>query len=107
MIITRARLADLPDPRDPLWPSWLTRAELAYCTGFQRVTEHMAARVLAKRSALAVLGLDPDTPLADLEILRAASGAPSVSWGAGSQALGVSLTHAGGSAAAMAWRRAG
>lgn len=111
-------LAALPDPADPVWRDWLTPAELAYCAGFRRVAEHLAVRALAKRAALRALRWpDPDLPWHDLpwhdlEVRRAPDQPPRLvlrgelaAWAAarGVPTPAVSLSHAGGSAAALAW----
>jgi holo-[acyl-carrier protein] synthase len=116
-------VAALPPPADPRWRGWLDPAELAYCTGLRRAGEHMAARVAGRRAVLAALGL-PDGVAAegvaaegpswwpDVTIRREPSGRPTVAvsdrldgWRErrGLAVPGVSLSHAAGHAAALAW----
>ncbi|QIS11597.1 hypothetical protein [Nocardia arthritidis] len=96
-------LADLPGRADPLWREWLTAAELAYCNGFRRVEEHLAVRLLAKRAAARALDRT-EVPWTDLAVLRSPDGPPRlVARGELDRVPGISLTHAGGHAAAIAW----
>lgn len=107
-----AALATLPAADDPAWRSWLRPAELAYGVGRRRAAEHLAARWLAKQVIARVLGWPGEVPWLDIEIVRAVQRPPLVvlrgelaAWHrAGELAVpGVSLTHAGGHAAALAW----
>jgi phosphopantetheinyl transferase (holo-ACP synthase) len=103
----------LPPPADPRWRDWLEPAELAYCTGLRRAGEHLAARVAGRRAVLAALGLPSGASLwPDVRIRRAPSGRPTVAvserldrWreSRGLAVPDVSLSHAAGHAAALAW----
>lgn len=102
MRIELVNLDELPVADDPRWHDWLSTGELARCAEFDRVEEHLAARLAGKRALGRELGLDwrrleflhqphqPPYVLLDGEILAGA---------------GVSLSHAGGYAAALAWSR--
>jgi phosphopantetheinyl transferase (holo-ACP synthase) len=101
-----------PDPGDAAWSAWLTDAERAYAAGRRRAAEHLAARRLAKLAALRALGWPGEPPWSDLAVDRPGGGRPVLrlggdlaSWcaGRGLGAPGVSLTHAAGHAAALAW----
>jgi holo-[acyl-carrier protein] synthase len=106
---------ELPAPADSSWRRRLTPAELAYCTGLAQAGHHLAARAAGKQAVLAVLDAgdgDPDTVWPELEIRRAPGSAPRVvlhgrleGWrrGRGLGVPGVSLSHAAGRAAALAW----
>lgn len=83
-------------------------AELAYCRGLAVPDRSFAARVAAKRAAFRALGVPVGT-LADVEILRAESGAPSLELHGearrradelGARRLFVSMTHTDSHAAA-------
>jgi holo-[acyl-carrier protein] synthase len=87
-------------------------AELAYCLGFERVAEHLAARVAGKQAVAAVLGRAGPVPWRSIEILRAQGRPPVVAltgpleeWRrtAGLPVPGVSLTHTVQYAAGLAW----
>ena len=102
-----------PDPGDPAWSSWLTDAERAYAAGRRRAAEHLAARRLAKLAALRALDWPGEPAWSDLVVGRPDGGRPVLSlggdlahWcaGRGLGAPGISLTHAAGYAAALAWR---
>jgi holo-[acyl-carrier protein] synthase len=101
-----------PDPDDPVWSAWLTEAELAYAAGRRRAGEHLAARRLAKLAALRALGWVGAEPWHELAVERPARGRPTLRLGGGLAGWcaardlavpGVSLTHAAGRAAALAW----
>ena len=107
-----AVVADIPPPTDPLWREWLTPAELAYCGSLQHVLDHLAVRVLAKRVTARALAWPGEIPWQEVEILRRPAGGPAVELGdllgrwrreRGLPVPGVSLTHAAGHAAALAW----
>jgi phosphopantetheinyl transferase (holo-ACP synthase) len=107
-----APVAALPDPGDPEWRRWLGPAELAYSAGLRRAGEHLAARVLARRVVADALGWTGEPPWHDIAIHREPSGRPVVVLrgalaGRGSAVPGVSLSHAAGYAAALAWLPAG
>jgi holo-[acyl-carrier protein] synthase len=87
-------------------------AELAYCLGFERVAEHLAARVAGKQAVAAVLGWTGPVPWRSIEILRQPGRPPVVTptgpfdeWrrAVGLPVPGVSLTHTVQYAAALAW----
>jgi holo-[acyl-carrier protein] synthase len=105
-------VADLPPPGHPVWRDWLTAAELAYCGSLQHVSDHLAVRVLAKRVAAEALAWPGEVPWQAVEILRRPAGGPAVKLAEGLDRWrrerglpvpGVSLTHAAGHAAAIAW----
>jgi holo-[acyl-carrier protein] synthase len=108
-----APVGAMPDPSDPRWREWLTAAERAYCAGLQRAGEHLAARVLAKRAAARAIGWPGvDVPWEGIEVLREPLHPPQVyltgaveQWReeCGVPVPGVSLSHAAGYAAAVAW----
>jgi holo-[acyl-carrier protein] synthase len=111
-----AAVEALPPPADPRWRDWLGPAELAYCAGLRRVGEHLAARAAGRRAVLAALGLpDGQTHASlwpDVSIRREPSGRPTVAvsgrldrWreSRGLAVPEVSLSHAAGHAAALAW----
>jgi phosphopantetheinyl transferase (holo-ACP synthase) len=87
-------------------------AELAYCLGLELAGEHLAARVVAKRAIAEALRWPGSVPWSGIEILRMPPGRPVVrlsgeveQW---RRQLGVplprvSLSHAAGHAAALAW----
>ncbi|MEJ1105709.1 MULTISPECIES: holo-ACP synthase [unclassified Kribbella] len=94
------------------WHELLSPAELAYCAGLARVGEHLAARVAAKHAIVEALRWPGPVPWREIEILRTPSRAPEVlltgsieRWCRQSNLLvpRVSLTHAAGYAAALAW----
>jgi len=107
-----APVAVLPDPRDAVWRRWLDAAELAYCAGLRRAGEHLAVRALARRAVADALAWPGEVPWDDIRIHREASGRPEVrlrgalaAWRHGRRlpVPGVSLSHAAGYAAALAW----
>jgi len=111
-VVRIGALADLPPEAGPAWREWLSVAEVDYCVGFQRATEHLAARMLAKWAVAGVLGWRDQIPWLDISIVRDPAGPPSVRLSGDAECWrqerhvvvpGVSLTHAGGYAAALAW----
>jgi holo-[acyl-carrier protein] synthase len=107
-----APVSALPAPADPVWHDWLSPAELAYCQGLRYAGEHLAARAIGKRAAAGAVGWTGQMPWTDLEIRRQPDRAPDLvvvgdlrTWchDQGLAAPGLSLTHAGGHAAAIAW----
>ncbi|MGH3996341.1 MAG: hypothetical protein ACRDTJ_02625 [Pseudonocardiaceae bacterium] len=123
-VVRLLTVAELPPAGDPRWADLLSPAELAFCTSLARVTDHLAARAAGKQAVRAVLGLPPQTwperylagagaPRGhDVEIHRVSGSAPQVVLSGDAQrwrrALGlpppgVSLSHAAGYAAALAW----
>src|SRR5262249_31730645 len=107
-----ARVGALPPPGDPAWAQWLSPAELAYCHGFRHPGEHLVARAIAKTVAAEAAGRTFEPPWIDLEIRRQQLCGPQLvvvgelrdwcDW----QHLavpGISMTHAAGHAAAIAW----
>lgn len=97
---------------DPAWRELLSPAELAYCLDLELVGEHVAARMMAKRAIAEALRWPGAVPWSGIEILRMPPGRPAVrlsgeveQW---RRQLGlpvprVSLSHAAGYAAALAW----
>jgi phosphopantetheinyl transferase (holo-ACP synthase) len=111
LLVELALLDDLPPEDDGRWRLWLCADEIAYCLGFQRATEHLAARVAAKRAVARAMDCAA-VPWHQIEIRRAPHRAPEVVVSGPlddrrrGQALavpGVSLSHAGGRAAAVVW----
>lgn len=105
-------LSDLPHAGDAWWAERLVSSELAHCLGFARAGEHLAARLLAKRAVARALGWTAATPWHHIVIVRGAAAAPVAALSGDVEAWrrsrrlpvpGVSLTHAGGYAAALAW----
>lgn len=112
LALQMAPVDTLPEPGDPAWTEWLSPAELAYCHGMQRAGEHLAARLLAKQAAADAVGWPLEVPWADLEIRRRQLAGPELvvvgdlrQWCAdqGVRSPGVSITHAAGHTAAVAW----
>lgn len=106
-----APVAAFPDASDTTWRRLLSAAEIAYCTGLERAGEHLVARALARRVVAEALGWTGDS-WPDIVISRAPSGRPSVALRAELAAWqrrhqlpvpGLSLSHAGGYASALAW----
>ncbi|WP_433003855.1 hypothetical protein [Kribbella sp. CA-294648] len=99
-------------PAEPSWSQLVSPAELAYCLDLELVGEHVAARVAAKRAIAEALRWPGPVPWSSIEILRTPPGRPAVrlsgeveQW---RRQLGlpvprVSLSHAAGYAAALAW----
>lgn len=99
-------VAALPPHADAHWASLLTGAERAYCTGLHYAADHRAARVAGKRAVLAALGVHGDVRWHEVEIRRKPGAGPVVVLHGplGEASVpGVSLTHAAGHAAAIAW----
>ncbi len=99
------------------WTTFLTSAERGYAGSRLRADEHIAARIAARQAVLDVLGLDVpgwDTqpPWRSIEVVRGPAGKPRVSLSGevdelrrahGRPIPGISLSHAAGFAAAVAW----
>ncbi|GAA1663127.1 holo-ACP synthase [Kribbella yunnanensis] len=94
------------------WHQLLSPAELAYCAGFVRVGEHLAARVAAKHAVVEALQWPGRIPWEEIEIVSTPRSAPVVSlagaierWRSQANLLvpRVSLSHAAGYAVALAW----
>ena len=107
-----APVAALPAPSDPVWQQWLSPAELAYCHGLRQAGEHLAARAVGKQAAASAVGWPGPVPWPDLEIRRQPDCAPDLvvvgdlrqwCYDQGFSTPGLSLSHAGGHAAALAW----
>ena len=105
-----------PAADDATWAGWLTAAELAYAAGRGRAVEHLTARLLAKQATLRLLGFTDRPPWRSLELTRSDGQPPRLAvhgelarWCAerGLAPPGVSMSHAGGYAAALAWAPAG
>ncbi|WP_369373325.1 holo-ACP synthase [Streptomyces sp. cg36] len=103
---------DAPDRLDGRWAHWLTEHERAYALGLARAEEHLLARRTAKEAVAELLALPGPPPWQEMEIRRSAGGAPRLhlSGGlaervreSGPAVPCVSLTHARGYAAALAW----
>ena len=87
-----------------------TEAERAYCTARGSPSQHFAARFAAKEAMLKALGAPPGLRWREMEVVAGANGAPTMRLhGAAARAAAargvatvhVSLTHAGGVAAAV------
>jgi holo-[acyl-carrier protein] synthase len=111
LFLDLVRIGDLPPGDDQRWAQWLSAGELAVCRALARAPEHQAARLAAKRALGTALAAGPDTPWADIEVGRQPFGPPRVLL-RGAVAVEarrrcvrpqVSLTHAAGYAAALAW----
>ncbi|OAR24120.1 hypothetical protein A8W25_16845 [Streptomyces sp. ERV7] len=105
-----------PERDDPRWTDWLTDTERAYAHSLARAEEHLSARKAAKEAAARLLGWPGPPPWQDMEIRRASDEAPTLrvrgalaQWMAdhGLANPRISLTHARGYAAALAWFPAG
>ncbi|MEI5098189.1 hypothetical protein RB200_05465 [Streptomyces sp. PmtG] len=105
--------ARIPGPDAACWRDWLTPDEISFSLGFRRAHEHLAARKAAKLAVAKLLGLpdDPRTCRA-VEVLRESGAGPVLRLGGAPGQLlrgedlplpRVSLTHARGHAAALAW----
>ncbi|MDC0771407.1 holo-ACP synthase [Streptomyces sp. HD] len=105
--------AFVPPPDDARWGDWLTREELAFSYGYRRAHEHLSARKAAKEAVAQLLGwpLCPATWHA-MEVRRRPGSAPTMEFhGVAADHLrtlhlprpAVSLAHAKGCAAALAW----
>ena len=96
---------------------FLTSAERGYAGGRLRADEHIAARIAARQAVLDILGLDvlgweAEPHWRSIEVVRGPAGDPRVSLGGEVEELrrsrghpvpGISLSHAAGFAAAVAW----
>lgn len=107
-----ARIAALPAVTDPLWRRILSPAELSRHGGRRRAAEHLAARAMARLAVGAALGWPHEPPWHDIAVHSESSGRPRLvlsgglaEWqlDAGLLAPDVSLSHAAGHAAALAW----
>ena len=94
------------------WATFLTSAERGYAGSRLRADEHIAARIAARQAVLDVLGWETQPPWRSIEVVRGPAGEPRVSLGGEVEELrrtrglpvpGVSLSHAAGFAAAVAW----
>ena len=94
------------------WWQRVSSTELAYCQGFVRVGEHLAARMAAKRAVAAALGWPGPVPWRNIEILRTLPRPPVVLLSGAAERWRrelrlplprVSLSHAAGYGAALAW----
>ena len=75
--------------------------ELAYCFSYADPAPHLAATFAAKEAVLKAMYIP--VRMNDMEILRDATGAPSVEWvGTKKQRVAVSLSHSADIAAAVA-----
>jgi holo-[acyl-carrier protein] synthase len=94
-------LDTLPDPADPMWSAWLTPAELGACRGYARSKEHLAARVAGKLAIARECGAgDAEPDWHAVQITQGHQQPPAVLPSGGPA---VSLTHAAGWVAALAW----
>ncbi len=101
-----------PDRDDPRWTDWLTDIERRYAYSLARAEEHLSARKAAKEAAAHLLGWPGTPPWQDMEVWRRTDEAPVLRvrdelarW-MGERGLAtprISLTHARGYAAAVAW----
>ncbi|PKV83042.1 holo-ACP synthase [Streptomyces sp. TLI_146] len=105
-----------PPRDDPRWNEWLTGTERAYAHSLARAEEHLSARKAAKEAAAQLLGWPGPPPWQDMEIRRRTDRAPVLTvrgplarWmrEQGLVTPHVSLTHARGYAAALAWYPSG
>ncbi|HEX2658016.1 MAG TPA: holo-ACP synthase [Polyangia bacterium] len=87
-----------------------TEAERAYCTARGSPAQHFAARFAAKEALLKALGAPPGLRWREMEVVAGANGAPALrldgeaaraAAARGVATMHVSLTHAGGMAAAV------
>ncbi|WJV51028.1 hypothetical protein [Streptomyces flavofungini] len=95
------------------WHDWLTPEEISFSRGFRRAHEHLAARKAAKLAVASLLDVAADPGFCRaVGVLRAPGSGPVIRLGGalgellGTRALPhprVSLTHARGHAAALAW----
>lgn len=111
-----ATVAGLPGVDDPTWRRHLTIDEIAFCLGRRDTVSHLAARLLAKRAVLRSLGWSAgakdNLPWQHVTIRRSSQQAPQVvlsgpleRWRRlhGLAVPAVTLTHAAGHIAALAW----
>ena len=99
------------------WARFLTAAERGYAGSRLRADEHIAARIAARQAVWDVLGLDvpgweTQPPWRSIEVVRGPAGDPRASLSGEVEELrrtrglavpGISLSHAAGFAAAVAW----
>ena len=96
------------------WARFLTSAERSYAASRLRAGEHIAARIAARQAVLDVLGLagEAEPQWRAIEVVRGPAGNPRVSLcgeveelrrTCGHPVPGISLSHAAGFAAAVAW----
>jgi phosphopantetheinyl transferase (holo-ACP synthase) len=102
----------LPEPGTDVWRDRLHAAEIAYCTGLRLAGEHLAARFAARRAVARAMDWPGNPRWRDIAIRREPSGRPVVALSGALAAWrqerglvvpGVSLTHAAGHGAALAW----
>jgi holo-[acyl-carrier protein] synthase len=107
-----ARVAALPAVTDPLWRRLLPQAELVRYGSRRRAGEHFTARAMARLVLASALGWPGEVPWQDVTIRKELSGRPLVvlsgrlaEWHRLNRVPvpGVSLSHAAGHAAALAW----
>jgi holo-[acyl-carrier protein] synthase len=107
-----APVAALPAVTDPLWRRLLSAAELGRYGSRRRAGEHFTARAMARLALASALGWPGEVPWQDVAIHKEPSGRPLVvlsgrlaQWRleAGLPLPAVSLSHAAGHAAALAW----
>lgn len=80
-----------------------TEKEIEYCLSYKESASHFAGIFAAKEAVSKALGTDT-FPFVEVEIRHAKNGAPEV-WHQGKKVrVSVSITHAGGFAAAVAMR---
>ncbi|MGW7006228.1 hypothetical protein ACWGCW_26295 [Streptomyces sp. NPDC054933] len=101
-----------PAAADPRWSHWLTPSELAYGNSLLRAEEHLSARKLAKAAGAALLRWPHEPPWQEMEV-RGGNGVPPslalhgafARWHreCGLPVPAISLSHARGYAAALAW----
>ena len=94
------------------WATFLTSAERGYAGGRLRADEHIAARMAARQAVMDVLGWEAPPPWRAIEVVRGPAGEPRVSLSGAAEEFrrsrghpvpGISLSHAAGFAAAVAW----
>ena len=103
-------VAAVPPANEATWDRWLRPAELAACRERHRPVLHLAARLAAKRTMLALLGLSHTDGERDIEVTGGGRSAPGLvlegrvarraAW-AGVGQVTVSLAHADGHAGAL------
>jgi holo-[acyl-carrier protein] synthase len=107
-----APAAALPAVTDPLWRRILSPAELIRYGSRRRAGEHFTARALARLALASALGWPGEVPWQDVAIRKEPTGRPVVAlsgrlaeWHRRNQVPvpGVSMSHAAGHAAALAW----
>ena len=94
------------------WATFLTSAERGYAGSRLRADEHIAARIAARQAVMDVLGWAAEPAWRAIEVVRGPAGEPRVSLSGEVEELrrsrghpvpGISLSHAAGFAAAVAW----